>query len=181
MTKPFQQQVFLEATAYYHCVSRGVRRTFLFGQDDYSGRCFVHRRQWVVDKLKALAAIFAMDICADAVMSNHYHVVLHVDKQRALAWDEAEAEVMRRWTQSFCGPVLVQRYLAGEALCAAERGVVSDIVAGWRKRLFDISWFMRCLNESLARLANEEDKCTGRFWEGRYKIQAVLACWPDNR
>jgi hypothetical protein len=118
--------------------------------------------------------VFTIDVAAYAIMSNHYHVVLRVDAARAAALDD-EA-VLRRWTNLFAGPLLVQRYLSaarsqmGQAECAK----VQEFAALYRQRLCDLSWFMRVLNESIARQANAEDGCTGHFWEGRFKSQALL-------
>ena len=172
MTVAREHQIHIESTPYYHCVSRCVRRAFLCGKDQYSGKCFEHRRQWIVDKVKQLNSVFAIDICAYAVMSNHYHLVLHVNELNASAW--SMDEVIDRWCVLFGGHLLVKRYKQGESLSDVERNVVSDIVELWRSRLSDISWFMRCLNESIARQANQEDHCKGRFWEGRFKSQALL-------
>jgi REP element-mobilizing transposase RayT len=172
MPKPRKALVLLEETPYYHCVSRCVRRAFLCGADPHTGKSYEHRRQWIVDRIKQLTDIFAISTCAYSVMSNHYHVILHVDTEHAAAW--SENEVIDRWERLFSLPVLVQRYLAKEAISQAERDTVSDLLAKWRSRLYDISWFMRCINEPIARQANKEDGCTGRYWEGRYKSQALL-------
>jgi hypothetical protein len=104
-------------------------------------------------------------------MSNHYHLVLHVDQRRAHTW--TVQEVIERWTRLFSRPVLVERWQQG--LCGeAEQKVVAAIIEGWRQRLCDVSWYMRCLNEHLARRANAEDHCKGRFW-GRLMLPAKPA------
>lgn len=161
----------LQDTPYYHCIGRCVRRAWLWGVDEYAGKDYSHRKQWVIERLSQLCAIFPIEVCAYAVMSNHYHVVLHVDSERARKW--GREEVIERWTVLFRAPNLVKRLQSGEAL-EAERQAAEQIIEKWRARLIDVSWFMRCLNEHLARRANIEDQCTGRFWEGRFKSQALL-------
>ncbi|WP_027994714.1 transposase [Simplicispira psychrophila] len=174
MTRPRSALVSLPDTAWYHCVSRCVRRAFLCGHDHHSGQNFEHRRGWIATRIKELAHIFAIDVAAYAVMSNHYHVVLHIDSARAQQW--STEQVLQRWTQLFTGPLLVQRYLSGAraAMGQSELEKVHEMAETYRTRLFDLSWYMRVLNESLARQANAEDDCTGRFWEGRFKSQALL-------
>ena len=164
--------VSLDATPYYHCTTRCVRRAFLCGEDAVSGQSFEHRRGWIEDRMLSLAQHFALDVCAYAVMSNHYHIVLYVDKDSAQNW--SETQVIEHWHELFKGNLLSQRHMKGEALGVAELKVLSDCVQVWRQRLMDISWYMRCLNEHIARQANQEDACTGRFWEGRFKSQALV-------
>ena len=172
MARPRKYDICLEVTTYYHCVSRCVRRAFLCGHDDYTGESYEHRRQWVEDRLLSLTRSFTIDICAYAVMSNHCHVVLHVDVEKADAL--TTAEIVERWHGLFIGTHLTQQFLAGHTLTDAEIRAVEKQAETWRKNLMSVSWFMRCLNEHIARRANQEDDCTGRFWEGRFKCQALL-------
>jgi hypothetical protein len=163
--------VSLDATPNYHVVGRCVRRAWLWGVDEYTGKDYSHRKDWVIERLTSLCAVFAIDCLAYAVMSNHYHLVLGVDAQRARGW--SDAEVVERWGQLFRLPILIERWRNGST-GAAENAAAQEIIAQWRSRLHDLSWFERSLNEHLARLANAEDGCTGRFWEGRFKSQALL-------
>jgi putative transposase len=172
MTRARRELVSLDDTLYYHCTTRCVRRAFLCGTDHSSGNCFEHRRSWISRRIKHLAAVFTIDIAAYAVMSNHYHVVLRINPETAKGL--SRDEVIERWRILFAGPPLIQRYCKGQIQSRAELDVVDEIVAEWRERLMDISWFMRCLNEHIARKANAEDGCKGRFWESRFTTQALL-------
>ncbi len=172
MTRARRELIALESTPYYHCISRCVRRAFLCGEDSLTGNNYEHRKIWVTDRLRELAGLFAIDICAYAVMSNHYHLVLRIDRRKAESWDDHM--VIDRWAVLFKPPLLVLNYQKGLSQSDAEIRAARELVWKWRERLTDISWFMRCLNEHLARRPNEEDCCRGRFWEGRFKSQALL-------
>ena len=170
--KPRYTQVAKGETPYVHVHSRCVRRSFLCGVDEFSGRNYEHRRQWIEDELLRLVDVFALEVAAYAILSNHYHLVLHINLKTAAGW--SDEEVIERWHQLFKGTMQSQRYLAGENQEQAHLDLLSNQTAEWRERLTDISWFMRILNEKIARMANKEDGCTGRFWEGRFKSQALL-------
>ncbi len=109
--------VSLDATPYYHCVARCVRRAFLCGHDDFAGRDYEHRRQWIEDRLLELADIFAIDVCAYSILSNHYHLVLHINATDMRNW--SNKAVCERWHRLFKGTMLSQAFVQGKALDTA--------------------------------------------------------------
>jgi len=119
-----------------------------------------------------LAQIFAIDVCAYAVMHNHTHLVLFIDTTQALSW--TTEDVIKRWHLLYSGTLFTQQFSRGDILTTPVMKQVEETAKIYRQRLQDISWFMRALNEPIARQANREDNCTGRFWEGRFKSQALL-------
>jgi hypothetical protein len=144
-----------------------------------SGRNFGHRREWILARLKLLAANFAVEICGYSIMGNHLHLVLRTRPDVAAGW--SEEEVAARWRALFPK----RRDKSGERSGPDDMDVLlldRDALEKKRGRLSSLSWFMRCLCEWVARRANAEDECSGRFWEGRFKCQAlvddaaVLAC-----
>ncbi|MFT5140426.1 MAG: hypothetical protein ACI9CB_002089 [Rhodothermales bacterium] len=142
------------------------------GRDPVTDYNFEHRKQWIVDRISLLGSVFAIDLFAYAVMSNHYHIVVRINVCEAGNW--SDREVASRWTQLFNKSSLVHRYLGNSSLTETEQNRMAQLISMWRSRLQDLSWFMRCLNEPIARMANHEDRCSGRFWEGRFKSQALL-------
>lgn len=165
------------AAGVYHCVSRCVRRAHLSGWDKVTGKSFEHRKVWFIERLQLLVDSFSIGVLAFAAMGNHAHVVLRTKPKQVSDW--SDDEVVFRWKRIFSG----SRKFNGEEVLPDSLEVKalakdSRKVALWRQRLGDISWFMRCLNEYIARRANHEDKCTGRFWEGRFKCQRILGTGP---
>jgi len=150
----------------YHCISRCVRRAWLCGRDPLTGNDHEHRRQWVEERLAQLADIYAVSVWAYAVMSNHLHVVVELHADIASHWT---AEVVaERWLKLY--PPEDGQHEAAKAMIVGNDARLAVL----RSRLSNLSWFMKSLSEPIARRANLEDVCKGRFWEGRFRSQVLL-------
>lgn len=82
--------------------------------------------------------------------------------------------VAERWLRAYPGKLdkpqfAKQRELKKQAIMGDKNKLKQ-----YRKRLGSLSWFMGRLNEPLAKQSDEEEFCTGRFWQGRYSSQALL-------
>ncbi len=161
-----------EIPGFYHCTNRCVRRSFLCGLDELTGKDFSHRKDWLEKRIFELCQIFAVEVYAFAVMDNHYHAVLYLEPQAPQTW--SKEEIAERWLKAYPGRLdnpksAQQRELKKQAIIADK-----EKLKKYRQRLGSLSWFMSRLNEPLAKQSNHEDICTGRFWEGRYSAQALL-------
>lgn len=166
------EQFQAEEICIVHAIQRCVRRAFLAGKDEKTGIDYSFRKEWIRRRLESLASVFGIDVLTYAIMSNHIHVILRNRPDVVAQWSDEEAAL--RWLRVFPGKRL-EEHLAEPTEQDVQTLVNSPTrLAQVRQRLSDISWFMRALAEPIARLANRQDECTGRFWEGRFKAQRIV-------
>ena len=84
-----------------HCIQRCVRRAFLAGVDQQSGKDYGFRREWIRRRMEALASVFACDVLTYAIMSNHLHLILRNRPDIVAQW--SDQEVATRWLKVFPG------------------------------------------------------------------------------
>jgi len=161
-----------ETPGFYHCTNRCVRRTFLCGIDELTGKDYSHRKAWIEARMIELCDISSVEIYAYAVMDNHYHIVLYVDPLLPDKW--SKEEIAERWLKAYSPRLNNPKFAKQREL--KKQVIISDKakIKTYRKRLGSLSWFMGRLNEPLAKRSNDEDYCTGSFWQGRYSSQALL-------
>ena len=148
--------------AWYHVYARiaGHRGEFPLSQ------AAVTRK--LMEILEHFTTIYFCQVAAFAVMGNHYHLVLRFDPEGPVPRPELEARARLMYP-----------------------GTRFDFVTGcwneedwerYRRRLFDLSEYMRNVQAAFARWYNASFERRGRFWADRFKsvclgdMQAVLDC-----
>ena len=166
-----------EEIAIVHVMNRVVRRCFLLGDDSVTGKNYDHRKVWIEEELKHLAANFGIDLLVFAILSNHFHLVLRSRPDVVATWDDTE--VARRWLR------LCPLRPGADQPTEFELNSIrhdEDKLIDIRRRLSDISWWMRLLCQKIAQRANSEDEEVGKFWQSRFRAvrlldeESLLAC-----
>ncbi|MDR3634129.1 MAG: hypothetical protein P4L84_10005 [Isosphaeraceae bacterium] len=153
-------------TRWYHCVTRCVRRAFLLGEGAED------RKLWIENRLQELAQIFSVAVGGFSVLDNHLHVLVRLDPEVADGW--SDEEVVRRWGRLFPPRDGTRQPIPVGDAWVHGRLQNTAWIATARQRLQSLSWFMKCLKEPLARIANRQDGTRGAFFEGRFKSVAIL-------
>ena len=157
----------------YHLVSRCVRGALLGGVDALTGRDCSHRRAWFIERLEQLAPCFAVDVYSHTVSSNHFHLVVRHDPLASRGW--SDEEVAWRWSDVFPptehGVVVQARKPELRELMLGD----SNRIVRARRTLGSLSDFLKHLKQPIARRANLEDDCTGRFFEQRCYSGALVS------
>ena len=171
MTVARSRLVDTAVTRWYHCISRCSRRAHLFGE---VGPDAVDRKAWIENRLKQLDDIFAVSVGGFSVLDNHLHLLLRIDVDQPSTW--SDEEVVRRWFRLYPPRGADRKPLADNQIDDLVQKRIKDEkwVAKSRQRLGSLGWFMKCLKEPLSRMVNKSEKCTGSFFEGRYKSIAIL-------
>lgn len=159
----------MDDEAIYHCISNCVRRAYLCGEDSLTGRNYNHRKDWVRDRLIFLTEVFSIDVLAYALMDTHAHTMLRTRPDLRDSLDDKQ--ILERWQKLY--PLRSPNDEQEKKMINETRLLDKKYMDKLRKRLTSISWFMKSLNEYIARKANKEDECKGRFWEGRFKCQLL--------
>ena len=141
------QIVLEDQVGVYHCIARCVRRAFICGVDPYTGQDFSYRKNWILDRMRGLAGLFAIEVCGYSVMSYHLHLVLRNRPDIAEQW--SDDEIALRWRRVFPP----RDDATGEPVEPTEHDLAMltanpERLLELRKRLSNLSWFMRCLCEN---------------------------------
>lgn len=152
----------------FHCVSRCVPQAVLTGVDPLSGKRKSHRKKWIREHLEKLQGAFAIDVFSFAVTPRELHVLLRTNPKAARRW--SRREVAERWLALFPAPKKVKYQGLQPVIVDPFKQLIKDKerVELLRQRLASVSWFMRCLNEKVARRMNKEDGVRGQVWKRRF-------------
>ena len=152
-----------ECVANYHLMSRTNNKVFLFADP--------HMRDLLVEALRRAAAFSGVELLAFTIMFNHFHAITRVDRTGGpvpeeelirrvgiLKGEDAAQELREHWAN-------LRKAGDLERLDAEQTNL--------RRRMNDISEFMKTFKEMSNILFKKQTKYCGSIWSGRFKSTLI--------
>ncbi len=143
-------------SANYHVFSRVVNRERVFDSEE---------KERFVTLMRKVEAFCGVKVLTYAVLSNHFHILVHVPKRR----DISDKEFLRRLKQLYSK----REYRRVEKKLHRYReegqdGAAEALRARYTYRMYDLSEFGKTLLQRFSQSYNTRHERTGTLWESRF-------------
>jgi putative transposase len=149
-----------QGRGFYHCISRVVDGQFIFGTRGGSG----YASEKFLSLMRRLSAFSGVNVLTFIVMSNHFHLLCEVPELRELSLEE----VLKRVEAGY-GPAKVQELRNELARCGEGTEHWKRVLAPYRRRMNDVSVFIKELKGRFAQWYNRRKGRYGALWAERFK------------
>ncbi len=156
-----------EVEGYYHIVSRCVLRQFLFDNRD---------KETMVRMMRRIEAFSGVRVLAYCFMSNHFHILVHVKKEHDLSEDVLLERVKILRGEDYALIVKSRWEFLRKSKKLKDLAKEQDAL---RRRMGDVSEFMKTLKQYYTTWYCYEHKCDGTIWQGRFKSTFIEGSAKD--
>ena len=145
-----------DGEGFYHVGSRCVDRTFRFNDDD---------KTHIVEQMRRMATFCGIEVNTYVVMTNHFHILVHVLPKGELTDDELVTRVAALY-----GHDKAEEFRSGWAAYRRDGGAVAmqrlkEERNALLRRMGDLSIFMKELKQWISRDYNRKVGRVGTLWE----------------
>ncbi len=144
--------------AVYHCISRVVGGQRLLGSLE---------KEKLREMLWGQAAFSGIEIITYCLMANHIHVLLRI----GAGVGASDAQLVERAVEFYGKKSLYVQTL--QKVLAKQGGLPEDLREGLRRRMGDVSVFMKELKQRFSKWYNRQQNRYGTVWAERFKSVLV--------
>jgi putative transposase len=161
----------LQSVAYYHVVSRIVDRQMVLGAEE---------RDELIKQMRRYEALGGLRVVTYCIMSNHFHMLVEVPPRPITeAPLFTEAEWLRHIERSLGkGKADGFRQLFEMYRGNGCEAVIGAVMAGYEKRMFNVSCFMQNVKQSFSAWFNKRRGRKGTLWEETFRSVLVEGAGP---
>ena len=151
-----------EMSAYYHVVSRVVGREFVFSETD--------EREKFRKTLRAVEGFSGVQVLTFVIMSNHFHVLLHVPDKQEVSDDELGRRMKYLYAEERVDEFMAKLKILRDV---GQNETAERMKRSYVRRMYNLAEFVKSLKQRVSLSYNRRHGRVGTLWEERYKSLLV--------